>query len=96
MFLPFRNFKLHPDFTEEEIRHWLTPRENVVHVYVRQHKGKSWYSSTFMGISGGSGEATAQRSWQKDAHMMQMPAHFSFGFGANLLGTAILFDRQHE
>ncbi|KAL8274348.1 hypothetical protein Esti_001670 [Eimeria stiedai] len=35
-----KNFKLHPDFTEEEIRHWLTPRENVVHVYVRQHKGK--------------------------------------------------------
>ncbi|KAL8454019.1 hypothetical protein Emag_001591 [Eimeria magna] len=28
-----KNFKLHPDFTEEEIRHWLTPRENVVHVY---------------------------------------------------------------
>lgn len=35
-----RNFKLHPDFTEEEVRHWLTPRENVVYVYVRQHKGK--------------------------------------------------------
>ncbi|OEH76611.1 myristoyl :protein n-myristoyltransferase [Cyclospora cayetanensis] len=35
-----RNFKLHPDFTEEEVRHWLTPRENVVYVYVRQHEGK--------------------------------------------------------
>ncbi|KAL8439299.1 hypothetical protein Efla_003936 [Eimeria flavescens] len=35
-----KNFKLHPHFTEEEIRHWLTPRDNVVHVYVRQHKGK--------------------------------------------------------
>lgn len=35
-----QGFKLHPDFTEEEVRHWLTPQEHVVYSYVRQFKGK--------------------------------------------------------
>nr|CAJ20616.1 N-myristoyltransferase, putative [Toxoplasma gondii RH] len=30
-----RNFKLHCEFTQEEVAHWLLPREGVVHVYVR-------------------------------------------------------------
>ncbi|CDJ60620.1 glycylpeptide N-tetradecanoyltransferase, putative, partial [Eimeria maxima] len=35
-----RQFKLYPDFTIEEVQHWLMPKDGVVHVYVREQEGK--------------------------------------------------------
>jgi len=31
-----KKFMLHPDFEEEELAHWMLPRENVVYSYVRE------------------------------------------------------------
>jgi len=34
-----RKFPLHPTFDAEEVRHWIKPREGVVHAYVREVDG---------------------------------------------------------
>merc|ERR1712151_1397545 len=31
-----KKFPLHPEFTSEELAHWMLPRENVVYSYVRE------------------------------------------------------------
>ncbi|KDD73099.1 myristoyl-CoA:protein N-myristoyltransferase, partial [Helicosporidium sp. ATCC 50920] len=37
-------FRLAPEFSDEEVRHWLLPRKNVVHAFVvdAAHKGTVW------------------------------------------------------
>lgn len=33
-----KRFPLHPEFTQEEIEHWMLPRDNVVYAYVRENE----------------------------------------------------------
>merc|ERR1712151_30867 len=51
-----KKFPLHPEFTADEVAHWMLPRSEVVYSFVREHNGEvtdicSFYSlpSTVLG-----------------------------------------------
>merc|ERR1711924_327388 len=51
-----KKFSLHPEFTSDEIAHWMSPRDGVIYSYVRENNGDvtdvcSFYSlpSTILG-----------------------------------------------
>merc|ERR1712039_1053913 len=35
-----KKFSLHPEFNQDEIRHWILPREGVIYAYVRENDGE--------------------------------------------------------
>merc|ERR1712135_205912 len=34
-----KKFPLHPEFTQDELAHWMLPREGVIYSFVREHSG---------------------------------------------------------
>lgn len=35
-----KKFSLHPEFNQDEIRHWILPRDGVIYAYVRENDGE--------------------------------------------------------
>jgi glycylpeptide N-tetradecanoyltransferase len=89
-----KKFSLHPEFTVEEIRHWVLPRDGVIYSYVREGRPGvvtdfcSFYSlpSSILGNDKYSTLNAAYSYWN-------VATTVSF---TDLMYDALIFARQHE